>query len=79
MKNGLKKLGQEKAQALYENIVLLRNAGNTLNLPYSKSLGQGLFELKEKEFGLRVYYSFLKGKIVVLLHGGDKSTQKMTY
>lgn len=43
-----------------------------------KSLGQGLFELRWKS-GLRVYYSIgqdEQGKLVLLLLGGKKPTQK---
>jgi putative addiction module killer protein len=43
----------------------------------SRSLGEGLFELKWKN-GLRVYFSYTKidGVDVILVWGGDKSTQK---
>jgi putative addiction module killer protein len=47
-----------------------------LRLPHSKSLGGGLFELRERRFGLRLYYCFFKGKAILILGAGDKSTQK---
>jgi putative addiction module killer protein len=71
-----KLLGTTKFQALYEEILLLEKLGNELGLPHSKPLGNSLFELRESNFGLRVYYTFQKGKIILLLHGGDKSTQE---
>lgn len=43
-----------------------------------KNLGDGLFELRWKN-GLRVYYSLMEdqdGKLILLLLGGRKSTQK---
>ena len=49
--------------------------GNELRLPHSKSLGNGLFELRERNFGYRVYYTFCKQQVIVLLHSGDKNTQ----
>lgn len=55
---------------------IFHHCGNTLRLPHSKALGQGLFELKEKQYGYRIYYTFLKGQRVIMLHAGDKSTQK---
>jgi putative addiction module killer protein len=42
-----------------------------------KSLGSGVFELRIKFGpGIRVYFGVEKNKIVLLLCGGDKSTQK---
>ena len=41
-----------------------------------KSIGDGVFELRiPKGPGLRVYYGLDHGEIVILLGGGDKSTQ----
>ncbi len=47
-----------------------------LRLPHSKSLGSGLFELRERQFGLRVYYLYAENLAVLILQGGDKSTQE---
>ncbi len=41
-----------------------------------KPLEGGVFELREMRFGYRIYYCFSKGKVIVLLIAGDKSTQK---
>lgn len=43
---------------------------------YSRSLGKRLFELREKRFGYRMYYTFHGEQIIVLLVAGNKSTQK---
>lgn len=55
--------------------MLLSYSGNRLRLPHSKALEDGLFELREMRFGLRVYYTFHKGKIIILLCAGSKKTQ----
>jgi putative addiction module killer protein len=39
-------------------------------------LNKGLFELRERRYGFRVYYAFYRIKQIVLLAGGDKGTQK---
>ncbi|ACJ19760.1 type II toxin-antitoxin system RelE/ParE family toxin [Coxiella burnetii] len=53
-----------------------RSCGNRLRLPHSSSLKKGLFELRERKFGYRIYYAFLPNKTVILLHAGDKKSQK---
>ena len=51
--------------------VRLGNFGN------KRSLGRGVFELKiDLGPGLRVYYGEHAGEMVLLLGGGDKSTQQ---
>ena len=47
------------------------------NFGDAKSVGSGVFELRfDFGPGYRVYYTERNGEIVVLLAGGDKSTQK---
>lgn len=42
-----------------------------------RSIGNGLYELRiMKGPGLRVYYGFKGLELVILIGGGDKSTQK---
>jgi hypothetical protein len=48
-------------------IKLVRERGNTLREPRSKSLGDGLFELRGKS--VRIFYIFRPDRRVVLLDG----------
>jgi putative addiction module killer protein len=54
---------------------MLEASGNKLKLPHSKSLGKGLFELRERRYGYRIYYGFLGEFIIILLAVGDKKGQ----
>ena len=69
-------LTKEQFTSLAREIKLLEHYGNELKLPHSRSLGKGLFELREHRYGYRVYYTFHPGQIIVLLDAGNKSTQE---
>ena len=57
-------------------IDLLRQFGEQLRMPYSKSLGHNLFELRIRgQQGIRILYIFYKQE-AVLLHGFVKKAQK---
>lgn len=71
----LNKLDHEQFKSLSKELKLLGLCGNELALPHSRPLGKGLFELRERRYGLRIYYGFYKTRIIVLLVAGDKSTQ----
>jgi hypothetical protein len=60
----------DEANAL---IRLLGVRGNRLSEPRSKSLGDGLFELRGKE--VRIFYTFRPGRRIVLLDGMIKRRQ----
>lgn len=68
-------LTKEQLKSVSKELLLLRKCGNQLRMPHSKALDDGLFELRELRFGFRVYYCFSKGKVIVLLIAGDKSSQ----
>ncbi len=76
VKEWLDDLNQEKFKAVSKELILLRMCGNRLRIPHSKPIDIGLFELREMRFGLRIYYCFDKGQIIILLAAGDKSSQK---
>lgn len=70
------KLPKEQLKSVAKELKLLETFGNELKLPHSRSLSNGLFELRERNHGYRIYYGFCAGKIVVLLHAGNKSKQQ---
>lgn len=69
-------LEQEVAESVYKELGLLETFGNTLRLPHSRTLGEKLFELRERRFGCRIYYTFQGNKVIILLAAGDKATQE---
>ena len=69
-------LTTQQLKSVAKELRFLELSGNKLRLPHSKSLGGGLFELRERKFGYRIYYAFDHGKLVVLLQAGDKSSQQ---
>ena len=72
----LLKLSREQFIAVSKELNFLEFGGKDLKLPHSRSLGKGLFELRERRYGIRIYYGFYKNMIIVLLHAGDKDTQE---
>lgn len=71
----LDQLTKEQFKSIAKELKMLELAGNKLKMPHSKALGDGLFELKERKYGYRVYYGFRKKQIIVLLAAGDKKSQ----
>lgn len=68
-------LSNEQFKSISKELRLLELIGSRLRLPHSKALGKGIFELRERRYGYRVYYAFHSNKII-LLNAGNKSTQK---
>ena len=61
----------------YRLIERLENEGHTLSLPTSKSLGQGLFELRLlSTIQIRLFYCF-HANSAYILHGIVKKDQKI--
>ena len=59
-------------------VELLIEYGPSLRLPHSRSLGEGLFELRPRsraDVG-RAFYCFIVGKRVTVLHAFIKKTQQ---
>jgi len=71
----LDSLTDEQLKSIAKEMKLLELCGNLLKLPHSRSLKKGLFELRERNYGLRIYYAFLPNKIILMLHAGNKKTQ----
>ena len=68
-----------KMQAkLFMTLEFLEDKGPLLREPYSKSLGDGIFEVRAKQGSdiSRVLYFFVVGKKIILTNGFVKKTQK---
>ena len=63
---------------LLGTISLLEANGTQLREPYSKSLGDGIFELRAKQSSniTRILYFFVVGHQIILKNGFVKKTQK---
>jgi putative addiction module killer protein len=72
----LLELSKEQFKAIAKELRILKELGNELRLPHSKSLGEGLFELRERRYGYRIYYGFSGKKLIILLAAGDKTSQE---
>lgn len=66
----------QQFKSITKEIKLLERCGNMLRLPHSKALGEGLFELRDRIYGYRIYYTFLPNHNIIILHTGDKDSQK---
>lgn len=72
----LDNLNKQQLKSVTKELKLLELCGNSLRLPHSRALGNGLLELRERNFGYRIYYTFLENRVIVLLQVGDKSNQQ---
>lgn len=63
---------------MLRTIELLENNGHNLREPYSKAIGDGIFELRAKVSSdiTRVLFFFAKGRQIVLTNGFVKKTDK---
>lgn len=73
--NNLPKKMREK---IFKSIDILRIKGNSLREPYSKSLEDGIFELRCKVGAdiTRTLYFFYIGKKIIMTNGFTKKTQR---
>ena len=72
--NNLDGLSRNKTTQLFE---MLEMFGNNIGMPYSKSLGSGLFELRVSgKVAVRIIYCFYGG-YAILLHAFIKKTEKI--
>ena len=58
-------------------IKLLAEFGDRLRFPRSQPLGEGIFELRGKRHGVRMFYVFRPGHRIVLLDGIVKKRDKI--
>lgn len=74
----LDSLDSKMRAKLLRTIELLQQNGNELREPYSKSLGDGIFELRVKQATdiSRVLYFFVVKHKIVLTNGFVKKTQR---
>lgn len=74
----LDSLDEKMLAKLLGTISLLETNGTQLREPYSKPLGDGIFELRAKQSSniTRVLYFFVVGRQVILTNGFVKKTQK---
>lgn len=61
------------------NIDLLSEYGSSLGMPFSRYIGNGIFELrtKGKDSIIRILYFFQSGKKIIITNGFIKKQQKL--
>lgn len=71
-------LDRKMQTKLFQIIEMLRVSGYQLREPYSKSLEDGIFEIRAKSGSniTRVLYFFFVGQKIILTNGFVKKTQK---
>lgn len=69
-------LGNDRRSDVYKNVNVLKEFGYEIGLPYSRSLGQGLYELRSVNFGVRLFYIFYQNNALVL-HAFIKKQNKI--
>ena len=67
----LDSLEKDQLKSLAKELEMLRVTGNELKMPHSFPLGKGLFELRDRRYGLRVYYGFYGDTLIILLAAGE--------
>ena len=78
VKKWIKELDHQSQKQVDKLIGLIKSERRNLGMPYSRHLGSGLHELRDQRRsgpGYRLYYCWNDDIVVVLLVGGDKSTQ----
>ena len=69
-------LTKEQFKSVAKELKLLELCGNDLKLPHSRSLGKGLFELRERRFCYLSFSRFYLINIIILLEAVYTKTQK---
>ena len=78
VKEILDDLSQPAKAKVYAALEMLAQEGNRLRMPKSRSLGEGLHELRipHPEGPFRIIYCFLPDRRILLLHALVKRTQE---
>lgn len=73
----IKGLPRKLQAAAARDIDLLRKKGRDIEMPHSKPMGTGLFELRLREHdgSIRIFYFFFDGEKIILTNGFLKKTQ----
>lgn len=63
---------------LYRTLAVLETDGNNIREPYSKFLGDGIYEVRVQQVNniTRVLYFFVVNKKIILTNGFIKKSQK---
>ena len=70
----IESLRMEEQALVVASLTYLQQVGNRAREPLSKDLGYGLLELRVR--AQRIFFCFRPGRIITLLHGFTKKTQK---
>lgn len=78
VRDWLRTLPNAHKRALGEAIFALELEGPDLGMPFSRAMGKGLYELRVscQDIIYRVFYGFVDGKVILLVHGVIKKSQK---
>lgn len=78
MDDFLNSLPQKLSAKVHRDLGSLRERAHTLREPHSKSMGDGLFELRSRQGDdiARSFYFFFSGRRIVVTNGFVKKTQK---
>ena len=71
-------IDKKMSSKVFWTLDVLKHQGPDMRLPYSKHLGDGIFEIRTKVASdiTRVLYFFVYGKNIVMTNGFVKKTQK---
>ncbi len=74
----IKKMDPKMRAKTIGNIALLQEYGDRLGMPFTRSIGDGIFELRTGTHGdiTRILFFFAIGKHIVLTNGFTKKTRK---
>lgn len=74
----LMKISEDARAKVAAALTMLAKLGHRLQLPHSRAMGGGLFEIRVQhpEGPFRILYCFRPGRRVVLLHGFTKRTRE---